>query len=89
MGKKGILAALFGGAGGKKSGNSRKSKSRSKHSNSKGSVASKAKAKTKTTPKAKRSDVRKIYKTTDGYFSKNNKMLYITQIFMKILNNFP
>ena len=50
--KKGILSALFGGVGGKKSGRSRASKARSKPSSSKGkSAASKSKPKTKTAPK--------------------------------------
>lgn len=51
--KKGILSALFGGAGSKKSGRSRASKARSKPSSSKGkSAASKSKSKTKTAPKS-------------------------------------
>lgn len=72
--KKGILSALFSGAGGKKSGRSRSSKPKAKTSSSKSkSAASKLRAK-RSAPKMKSSDVRKIYKTTDGYFSKNDKI---------------
>ena len=58
--KKGILAALFSGAGGKKASSSRASKSRSKPSSSKGRKRTRHK-----------SDVGRIFWTNDGYFSQH------------------
>ena len=63
-----MFSALFGGSGGKKKSSFRASKSKTSSSKGK-SAASKAKPKTKTAPK--KSAVRKIYKTTDGYFTNN------------------
>ena len=73
MAKKGFLATLFGG-GGKRSGVSRASKGRSTSSNSKArsSASKRTSSATKTKTRARRkSDVGKIYKTTDGYFTQN------------------
>lgn len=79
MAKKGFFASLFGG-GGKRSGGSRASKGRATSSKSKArsSASKRTSSKVKTTSQAKRqtrarrkSDVGKIYKTTDGYFTQN------------------
>ena len=73
MAKKGFLATLFGG-GGKRSGGSRASKGRSTSSNSKArsSASTRRSSASKTKTRARRkSDVGKIYKTTDGYFTQN------------------
>ena len=81
MAKKGFLATLFGDGGSKRSSGSRSSKAR--NSSSKGrSTSSKTKSRSsaskrtslasKTKTRARRkSDVGKIYKTTDGYFTQN------------------